>query len=881
MKLRHLLLMLCGLWWLGAGQVQAQGDGALIPLEFGETAAATINEAGQELTFLFEANSGDQITASVSSPDGSVSPILELATFTRTLLSSDSDADGDGTAQLTYVIPANGAYLLNVRGANASVGAVDVTLIAGIIEPTAAPTTAAPAATQPPSDVSTGATNGTNTGIDTSLTPPISPFDARLQQIDVGATVSASLEGDNNFNLYAFVGQAEQQIAITPDPRTSFQPLLVLYDSRFTELVRAQPGDSIRVTLEEPDLYFLTAATVQPGLGGSFGFSLLEENPEPEITNLPSDGLVYGDTVQGIISNSLPSQQYRFRGGAGDTVTFSMATTSGDLDAYLILVDTSGNVIAEDNDGGQDTDAQLTVGLPADADYFIVATRRGQDQGLTSGEFVLAITSSAPPRTVDAAATLPEDYVGLPTIALNEEVTGRITDAVFQETYVFFAEAGTEVEITLEAATGSTLDPLVVLLDSQRIPIAENDDDVGQDSRLTTILPQTGYYAIVATRFELDAGSTQGEYVLNLTAQSVGGAVDIDIFEQLDPVRITVGDTPAGSFAPLEFAEVFTLSVVQGALIDMAVTTSDGSITTIILTDSELNFITASNNGIILAQTAPSSDDYLAFVAPQLGPAANAAATFTVALNSDAVRAAANLDAETLPITYGATVRGTITEAQPQIRYVFQARAGDVAEISMIATGALTLDTLVRLEDANGNLIEENDDIDPGVVRNSFLRADIPADGEYTIVATRYSGTTGPITTGDFSLSLAFQDPIFATVDREASEIRYGQTVNSNIDDDVRLRFFYFEGSQGDSIVIEVDATDGNLDGVLYLYAITTTGDFVLLASNDDSELGGTLDPRIDYTLPRTGGYVIAVTRFEDSEREPSAGSFALRILEQ
>lgn len=888
MNLRRLLLIILCMFLGGVGQVAAQGDGTLTPIEFGETASGTITTPGQELTFLFEANSGDQITATVTAIDGSVSPILELTTFTRTLLSSDTDEDGDSTAQLTYVIPANGAYLLNIRGANATTGPVDVTLQAGIVQPTAAPTvetvfsapTSAPNTDTQTTDPTTTDTSDAATGSD-NTEPPVVPANARLQQLEIGATVSARLENNNNFNLYTFVGQAGQQLSITPDPRTSFQPLLVLYDSGFNEITRAQPGEAIQVTLDNVDLYIIAAATVQPGLGGPFGFSLLAEEPAPLNNNAPSDGLVYGDTVQGLISSSLPSQQYRFRGSADDTVTFSMTTTSGDLDAYLILADASGNLVAEDNDGGQDTNAQITVELPADGDYFIIATRRGQEQGLTSGEFVLALTSSAEPQALDENTTLPEDFVGLPTIEYNTSATGRITDVVFQETYVFFGNAGDEIEITMEAAADANLDPLLVLLDRERIPIAENDDDTGQDSRLVTTLPQTGYYAIVATRFELETGTTVGEYTLRLNSQVADPVAELDVFEQLDPVRVTAGASPTGSFAPLKFAEVYTFSVTQGALIDMAVTTTDNSIASIILTDSNLNFITATNNGIILAQTAPRSDDYLAFVAPQPGPAANASAEFTVTLNSDAVRAAANQDTEAIPITYGSSVRGTITDTEPQVLYVFQAREGDVAEIAMTATGTQTLDTLVRLEDSSGTIIEENDDIDPGVVRNSFLRAEIPADGEYTIVATRYSGTTGPITTGDYELSLNFQDPLFASVDRQANEIGYGDTLSSSISDDVRLRFFYFEGTQGDSVVIEVDATEGNLDGVLYLYGITTTGSYVLLANNDDSELGGTLDPRIAYTLPRTGGYVIAVTRFEDGQREPSEGTFNLTITEQ
>jgi hypothetical protein len=138
------------------------------------------------------------------------------------------------------------------------------------------------------------------------------------------------------------------------------------------------------------------------------------------------------------------------------------------------------------------------------------------------------------------------------------------------------------------------------------------------------------------------------------------------------------------------------------------------------------------------------------------------------------------------------------------------------------------------------------------------------------------------LTTGPYTLSLQYQDPAFLGVNREAVLIGYGQTLSADINDETFLHFYYFDGRQGDQVSIEVDTVESfndlALDPVLYLYALSSTNDFILLAANDDSPLGGTYDPYLEYTLPRTGGYVIAVTRYVETAAPPTSGRFEVTL---
>lgn len=105
------------------------------------------------------------------------------------------------------------------------------------------------------------------------------------------------------------------------------------------------------------------------------------------------------------------------------------------------------------------------------------------------------------------------------------------------------------------------------------------------------------------------------------------------------------------------------------------------------------------------------------------------------------------------PIMPGQTIQGRIGGADSALRFSFQARRGMVIGIRMTALSG-NLDPLVILLDPQGSEIARNDDDPQGASGNSYLRNfTIPADGRYTIVATRFQEQLGS-TTGDFNLTL-------------------------------------------------------------------------------------------------------------------------------
>lgn len=117
------------------------------------------------------------------------------------------------------------------------------------------------------------------------------------------------------------------------------------------------------------------------------------------------------------------------------------------------------------------------------------------------------------------------------------------------------------------------------------------------------------------------------------------------------------------------------------------------------------------------------------------------------------------------PIIAGETLEGVITNDQYFETYQFNAIAGETVTIDMQAISG-SLDTLLLLFNDNGIIIADNDDIESAVNTNSRMNSvRIPADGTYTIFASRY-GKDVAGTEGVYTLTLSSSEQV--TIDGQA-----------------------------------------------------------------------------------------------------------------
>jgi hypothetical protein len=112
----------------------------------------------------------------------------------------------------------------------------------------------------------------------------------------------------------------------------------------------------------------------------------------------------------------------------------------------------------------------------------------------------------------------------------------------------------------------------------------------------------------------------------------------------------------------------------------------------------------------------------------------------------------AELTASTTPIALDTTTTGSIVGEQFYEVYSYTAQPDEVISLNLEATSG-SLDTLLQVIDANGTLIDVNDDA-VGTTNSSISSLRFVQGGTYYIVATRYGKELGG-TEGAYNLSVA------------------------------------------------------------------------------------------------------------------------------
>ncbi len=239
-------------------------------------------------------------------------------------------------------------------------------------------------------------------------------------------------------------------------------------------------------------------------------------------------------------------------------------------------------------------------------------------------------------------------------------------------------------------------------------------------------------------------------------------------------------------------------------------------------------------------------------------------------------------------IRYGQTVRGAISDRQHAQHWTFEGQAGDTIDIVMQRTVNENggLDGYLILEGPGGDPLLEVDDTADSVMP-AIHDYELPANGTYTIVATRFSFDSG-FSTGDYTLTLNLAGAELPTTGNAGprwplpetvrwigyNDIVHGQIDAANVDD-----WYAFRGRAGDTIAIRMapqDAAPGALDPFLILTDITGAE----VARNDDGNPAAnptTTAAALSIELPHTATYLIRATRY-GFENGPSSGAYELAL---
>ena len=453
-----------------------------------------------------------------------------------------------------------------------------------------------------------------------------------------------------------------------------------------------------------------------------------------------------------VISATIGEDSYRhiyvFASQTDEVISISMSRLSGDLDPLLLLISSDGVILALSDDEGERTDALIEYALIPDAGrYFIIATRFGQEHGTTSGDYTLLVERVGSSGSADR------------TLAYGDQVLGEITSQTPLAFYFFRAQRGDVITVSMQRTSGS-LDPYLDLATPDGIVLVSDDDGMSAggtlDAAITNYtIARSGAYLVVATRFGREAGTTEGTFVLSVTQTPV---------EQLglqpgSARLIDYGMTVSGTIDDEVPVRYFRFEAERGDVIAITMERQNSSLDPFVrVLDADLTPLAEDDNSgternaRIAALALPQRGTYYIASSRSGEQAGRSQGEFTLRLSGRP----GLTSGQSLEIIYGSTVSGRIDDQTPEEEYVFVGQAGDVVRITMERVDG-DLDSLVTLYDSERKQIAFDDD--GGGQQNARLdRFELPADGMYLLIASRFDRASGT-TNGSYLLALELVRP--------------------------------------------------------------------------------------------------------------------------
>ncbi len=250
---------------------------------------------------------------------------------------------------------------------------------------------------------------------------------------------------------------------------------------------------------------------------------------------------------------------------AGKEYTFQLK--SGDFDAYLVLIDPAGKVLAQNDDdpAGGTLDSRIDHKATVDGDYRVIATSLNANE---SGKYSFEITSKGD------AVKGGKDVPAGKAIALKFDKAGSATEAnelangdeqkggKFYKSYSVPMKSGTEYAIQLKSGD---FDAYLVVLDPKGKILAQNDDDPAGgtlDSRIDYTPTADGVYTVIATSLNANESGKYSFEISSKAGAKAAGAIEAKLKNGKYDYQGNLGDGDARVGG--KFSKSFKVTLAEG-----------------------------------------------------------------------------------------------------------------------------------------------------------------------------------------------------------------------------------------------------------------------------------------------------------------------------
>lgn len=582
------------------------------------------------------------------------------------------------------------------------------------------------------------------------ILPTLAPFPDEYQALAYGETESGELLEADDTGLWIFEGIEGERIRIRAINRGAAVSLKLAHGVN----VISENSDTIELTLPYSGTYYLTVYLVDGagqydiGLGYTDRPNPNEATPLPQVVGVPTPTPAYinlgefisefsGSSETGsILSDYSPTHVYTLEGKAGDIINFELYRMAGTLDPVLRFYDPEGNLIAMDDNSLGDFNARLfNITLAEDGLYSLQVDGKG-----LFGDYMLIYTAEAMPVEIDPIATVaptiiapyvtPVMQVAAPDQRLIDHqpmLSSIVRQGDFQR-YAFFAEQGQRISLKITPFEGQEIQPQFEIFNpvGEQILFVQSSTSEIEGSAAVFGFPitETGVFVVIVTAEE----NTIGRFAIFYG----DGTTLIDSYQgRLDSgFRIETAINERG------IRHTWQINLDPGDVISVAARPSDARF------DPVLELVRA--DGTVVYQDDNSGGERAAAleVAEIREPATYLLRVYDA---SGEITGGYNLEWHYVNIAATATpipILATILAASDSLEageygfYTFQAQAGQVLQIEVLANGNNDFDPVAALIDPNGDVIVEADDSEGSL--NPIFSLTIPEDGTYSIRVNGY-----------------------------------------------------------------------------------------------------------------------------------------------
>lgn len=428
---------------------------------------------------------------------------------------------------------------------------------------------------------------------------------------------------------------------------------------------------------------------------------------------------------------------WTFQGRAGQQVTINMSST--EVDAYLMLRGPAGVSEWNDDRATGETNARITVRLPADGLYRISATSYEPDE---SGDYRISLIEGAGPGSgQEGGGEIQLGQTGAGRLALGDD---RLDAGEFSDRWTFRGTPGQTYVVRLNSGA---FDPYVMVRGTDLE--ADNDDEPGRgsvNSRVEFVMPADGEVRVYATSYQADE---TGDYALLL---SEAGAEQEPATVVASLATLEIGQTQSGALssdAPTlrsgEYMQAYALTGRAGDRIELRLRSAGFDPYVFITGPGEFSAANdddetgedGTNSRLIV--TLPADGEYQV-VATSFEPGETG--EFILAVDRAGDEVAATRTASTIAAFEDGVVRegmlsrgdATLDDGQFVDIYQFTGRRG--TRVALTAESDV-FDTKLFLL-GPGDVAENNDDGPDGT--NSRIELVLPEDGTYDVAVSSFNG---------------------------------------------------------------------------------------------------------------------------------------------